>query len=153
MAMKAMKTYHYTESGLDNIYLVNGFDFVEAPSGRGVVIQDIDGLHAAIGKFLLTERKTLSGQEIRFLRHELTMSQESFAHILDVTEQTVRRWEQNKQPIPRAADAALRSLYAEKFGGNGSMSGILKRIADIEDEIDRSVWFEEANDEWDIVEE
>src|ERR1043166_8953542 len=104
--MKTVKgNYHYKESGLDNVYLVNGYDYAEAPQGRSVVIQDIDGLHKAIGRWLVTERKVLLGDEIRFLRHELGMSQNVLAHMLDVTEQTVRRWEQNKLAIPRAADA------------------------------------------------
>jgi putative transcriptional regulator len=42
--------YHYTECGLDNIYLLNGFDPVETPRGKGVTIRNIDGLHRAIGK-------------------------------------------------------------------------------------------------------
>ena len=48
--MKAREMYHYTESGLDNVYLVNGFEFIPSPSGKSVVIQDIDGLHNAIGR-------------------------------------------------------------------------------------------------------
>lgn len=151
--MTAKKMYHYTESGLDNVYLVNGFDIVPSPAGQSVVIQDVDGLHDAIGRFLIRERKVLSGKEIRFLRHELDMSQNTLARMLDVTEQTVRRWEQEKLSIPRAADALLRSLFAEKIGGDGKISAILARIADIEDEIDRSLRFEESGDEWDVVDE
>ena len=49
--------YHYTECGLDGVYLVNGFDFVNGASGRRVVIKDIDGLHAAIGRKLIDSRK------------------------------------------------------------------------------------------------
>lgn len=151
--MTENRGYQYTESGLSNVYLINGYDFVEGAAGRSVIIQDIDGLHKAIGRYLVHERKILTGDEIRFLRHELNMSQNTLASILDVTEQTVRRWEQDKLAIPRAADAVLRSIYAETTGGNEKISDILKRIADIEDEIDRQVIMEEANDEWDIVDE
>ena len=151
--MTAKKMHHYTESGLDNVYLVNGFDVVPSPAGQSIIIQDVDGLHNAIGRFLIRERKVLSGREIRFLRHELDISQNTLARMLDVTEQTVRRWEQEKLPIPRAADALLRSLFAEKIGGDGKISSILARIADIEDEIDRSLRFEESGNEWDVVDE
>ena len=81
------------------------------------------------------------------------MSQSTVARMMDVTEQTVRRWEQEKLPIPRAADALLRSLFAEKIGGDGKISKILNRIADIEDEMDQSLCFEECGDEWDVVDE
>ena len=153
--MKTIKgTYQYKESGLDNVYLMNGYEYAEGQGGsRAVIIHDIDGLHGAIGRYLIKERKTLSGDEIRFLRHELGMSQNVLSRLLDVTEQTVRRWEQDKLSIPRAADAILRSVYAEKIGGNEKVSEILQRISDIEDEIDRAMIMEELNDEWDIVEE
>ena len=146
------ETYHYTESGLDDVYLANGYDFVETEAGTSVRIHDIDGLHDAIARFLICERKVLSGMEIRFLRHEMLMSQNTLAHILDVTEQTVRRWEQDKQPIPRSADAILRKLYFERDSDTSKLTEILQRIADIEDEADRNVCFEKnPQSEWDVL--
>ena len=61
------ETYHYTESGFDSIYLVNDYTLED---GR-LKILDIEGLHQAIGHWLVTSRKNLSGAEIRFLRHVL----------------------------------------------------------------------------------
>jgi putative transcriptional regulator len=153
--MKAIKgNYQYKESGLDNVYLMNGYEYAKGQGGsRAVIIHDIDKLHEAIGRFLVKERKELAGDEIRFLRHELGMSQDTLARLLDVTEQTVRRWEQGKLPIPRAADAILRKVYAEKIGGNEKISEILHRIAALEDAIDRAMILEEDNDEWKSVEE
>jgi putative transcriptional regulator len=141
--------YQYTESGLDNVFLASGYSFKgNSRQGRSVVIHDIDGLHEAIGRVLIEDRKILAGQEIRFLRHELGMSQSTLAQMLDVTEQTVRRWEQDKLPIPRTADATIRSIYAEHVGGNSKMSEILQRIADLEDDIDRKMMLEADDDEW-----
>ena len=40
--------YHYTECGLDYVYLVNGYTWHQTPYGRGVSIEDADGLHDAI---------------------------------------------------------------------------------------------------------
>lgn len=153
--MKAINgTYQYKESGLDNVYLMNGYEYSEGQgSSRAVIIHDIDKLHDAIGRYLINERKALVGDEIKFLRHELGMSQNVLARLLDVTEQTVRRWEQDKLPVPRTADAILRKVYAEKIGGNEKISEILQRIADLEDAIDNAMILEEANDEWEIVDE
>lgn len=153
--MKAIKgTYQYKESGLDNVYLVSGYEYSEGQGeNRAVIIHDIDGLHEAIGRFLINERKSLSGNEIRFLRHELGLSQNALARLFDVTEQTVRRWEQDKLPFPRAEDAALRTVYAEKIGGNEKITQMLQRIADLEDQIDRAMVLEETNDRWDVIEE
>jgi putative transcriptional regulator len=131
------KGYHYTESGLDFVYLVKGVDYADAPHGKTVTIHNIDGLHKAIGRFLIEERKSLSGQEIRFLRHELLLSQGALAKIMGVEEQTVRRWEQDKVAIPRTADVSLRVLYSEHIGGNDKLSEMLHRLADFDDAIDR----------------
>jgi DNA-binding transcriptional regulator YiaG len=147
-----LQMYQYSECGLDYIYLANGFDYVTSPAGKAIVIQDVDGLHEAIGRFLLRERATLGGAEIRFVRHELGLSQSSLACNLGVTEQTVRRWEQDRQSLPKTADAVLRLMYSEKFGGNEKVSNILKRMADLEDEIDRRVVLEESDDVWDVRE-
>ncbi|MEM6408165.1 MAG: transcriptional regulator [Pseudomonadota bacterium] len=126
--------YHYTECGLDDVYLVNGVDVVD---GR-MTIHEIDGLHRAIGQWLVTNKKSLSGAEMRFLRHELELSQASLARMLGVTEQSVLRWEKKRRDRGNgspAAERALRMLYLDKFDGDTRLSETLEMIADLEDEI------------------
>lgn len=142
---KQMRTndYHYTESGLDNIYLVNGHRFVDGPRGRQIIIEDIEGLHRAIGEMLITCRKNLSGKEIRFLRQELLMSQATLAKLLGVSERAVLRWEKGKTgQVPGPAEAAIRVLYRESLDEGGSEPGVmrsmLRRIAEMEDELQES---------------
>ncbi len=143
--------YHYTESGLDSVYLVNGYELVEGKNGASLIIQDIDGLHNAIGRLLVTEQKRLSGKDIRFLRTELLLSQAVLAQLLQVDEQTVARWEKGKTKIPGTADATLRLLYLEHIGGNEKISDLLRRIADIDDDMDRRLTLEESDTGWDIA--
>lgn len=81
--------HHYTESSLDNGYLVNGFKYVEGPEGLQIVIEDIDGLHRAIGEYLIAHRKNLSSREIKFRRLEMMMSQSTLARLLGVSERAV----------------------------------------------------------------
>jgi DNA-binding transcriptional regulator YiaG len=137
---RAMTTevYHYAESGLDNVYLVGGFEFVDGPGERRVKIKDIDGLHEAIGRLLITEKKNLSGKEIRFLRQEMLMSQAVLAKLLEIAEQTVLRWEKGKTDIPKPAETLIRLLYREhiKDKGAGSIRSKLERLSDLEDKID-----------------
>lgn len=126
--------YHYLECGLDDVYLVNGFERKESPRGPNIAIRDIDKLHRAIGEYICLRKKELAGKEIRFLRREMLMSQSTLAHLLDVGEQTVHRWETGKSNMPRAAEALLRLMYRKD-----TASGVrdqLNRIADLEDEID-----------------
>lgn len=142
------ETYHYTESGLDNIYLANGFEM----DGGRLKIHDIDGLHRAIGRWLVSTRKELSGGEIRFLRHELELSQVALSALLGVTERTVIRWENDRNGRNAgnaAADRTLRLVYIEKALGKSGVSEALERIANLEDQINRLVEFSYCEDnEW-----
>ncbi|MDE0045408.1 MAG: helix-turn-helix domain-containing protein [bacterium] len=128
--------YHYVECGLDYIYLANGFRRFDSRRGPSIAIRDVDALHQAIGQHICDQKKDLSGQEIRFLRRELLMSQASLARILGVKEQTVHRWEAGKTTMPKAAESILRVLYMEQIkASSDGLRSTLKRIADLEDEI------------------
>jgi putative transcriptional regulator len=127
--------YHYTECGLENIYLSNGFTFSETSRGKAISIHDMDGLHKAIGLFLITSKKDLSKKEIRFLRDEMLMSQYTLGRLLGVSEQAVHRWESGKSAIPKPSEYLLRILYRENVhNDSGKISVLLKEIADLEDQ-------------------
>ena len=97
--------YHYTECGLPNVYLANG-----RPS---LALQEIDGLHSAIGKLLVQKTRALDGAEVRFLRTEMGMFQEALGERLGVCKRTVLRWEKQRSRIPAEADLSLRLLYLQ----------------------------------------
>ena len=128
--------YHYTECGIDDVYLVNGFEFVDTPQGRRVIITNIDRLHEVIGEFLVNKKRDLNGSDLRFLRHEMLMSQAFLAGLLEVSVQTVHRWESRKTDISKPAESLVRLLYGEHIGRNNKTHALLKRLADLEDEID-----------------
>lgn len=134
----AITNYHYTECGLDNIYLVNGFKYVDGPVSGRVVIKDIDGLHEAIGRMLVNRKESFTGKEIRFLRQEMLMSQEALAKLLQVSVQGVHRWEKSKSGVPKPAEMLIRLLYREHIHERGpsSFRAKLEKISDIEDDID-----------------
>ena len=71
--------YRYTEGGLTNVWLSNGFREEDTPYGKGVSIEDVEGLHRVIGMKLVKERAQLTGAEFRFLRKELGLSQAKLA--------------------------------------------------------------------------
>ena len=128
--------YHYTECGIDDVYLVNGFEFVDTPQGRRVIITNIDRLHEVIGEFLVNKKRDLNGSDLQFLRHEMLMSQAVLAGLLEVSVQTVHRWESRKTDISKPAESLVRLLYGEHIGRNNKTHALLKRLADLEDEID-----------------
>ncbi len=130
------ESYHYTECGLDNIYLVGGFEIGESPTGRYVTINDIDGLHKTIGQCLIHNKKDLDGDEIRFLRHELGLSQMLLANLLDVSGQAINRWERGKNNINKPAEALIRVLYAEHIKDMSGVKKMLRRTVNLEDQMD-----------------
>lgn len=131
--MSKPEPYHYTESGLDNVYLLNGYETVETPRGVGVMITDVEGLHRAIGDILTRERKSLSGREFRFLRHEINLTQQNLSALLGVDVQTVGRWEREETEIPGPAQGLIRLLYQEKANGNLQISEPLERLAELDE--------------------
>jgi putative transcriptional regulator len=147
-----MPEYHYTESGLDNVWLANGFRIVPSDRGESLAIEDLEGLHVAIGRSIVEEEKKLTGPEIRFLRTELLLSQNALSRLLGVTEQTVARWEKGKVVIPTTSDAALRQLYLEHVGGAGKITELLQRIADIEHGVFVKFTMERERKHWDLSE-
>ncbi len=127
--------YHYTECGLDNIYLLNGFRITPGPRGKTIHIENLEGLHKAIGTMLVSEKKHIDGREFRFLRHELNMTQQNLAALLGVNVQAIARWENEKTVIAGPAQRVIRLLYSEKMSGNQAICGPLERLAELDEMI------------------
>lgn len=102
---------HYKDCGLDYVYLLNGFRREEYDGDEYVSITDVDGLHRAIGLYIVRHRKAPSGKEIRFLRDEMDFSQAELGELLGVTDQSVARWEKGVCEAPGPAVLALRVIY------------------------------------------
>ena len=103
--------YHYRQCGLDDVYLVNGFERADTKYGESVRVHDIDGLHRAIGMHLIEQKRRLTGAEVRFIRHELDLSQRGLGALLDKSGQSVARWEKGEVQIDGTAERLLRLLY------------------------------------------
>ena len=140
--------HHYRLSGLDYVYLVNGFQYHETEYGPGVSIEDIHGLHRAIAQDIVTDRAHLSGAEVRFLRKEMDLSQAGLAVMLGVDAQTVARWEKGQTDVTGPADRLIRILYLEHLGGNPDVRHLIDTLADL-DEIEHGRrCFEETAEGW-----
>jgi len=128
-----MRGYHYTECGLDNIYLLNGYEEIKHSDGtEAIYIQDIHDLHNAIALFILTKSGSLSGEEIKFIRHSMDLSQKRLAKLLGVDYQTVLRWEKNRIPIQKTADHLLKALFLAYINKEESKA-IYEKINEISD--------------------
>jgi DNA-binding transcriptional regulator YiaG len=141
--------YHYIDSGLSNVWLRNGYRTVASPYGKATAIEDLEGLHASIGRRLALEKPRLSGGEFRFLRKELGLSQAALAALLGNTEQAVAKWEKGAR-LPAWADRLLRQVYLEHLGGNQRLTDLLEQLAQADDTHDpaRLVFFEQPRKGW-----
>lgn len=121
--------YHYIDSGLPNVWLVNGYRTIKSPYGKATSIDDVEGLHRSIGRRLAMEKPRLSGREFRFLRKELGLSQAALAQWFGNTEQAVAKWEKGVRP-PAWADRVLRQVYLEQAGGSQRFTDLLQRLVE-----------------------
>ena len=106
-------SYHFTECGLDNVYLVNGYTKTTTPHGDGVAFENLEGLLEVIARAVVSSPQPLRGQEVRFLRTRLDMSQSGLGKLLGKGRSSIARWEaEPNKPIEGAADTGLRFLFA-----------------------------------------
>jgi DNA-binding transcriptional regulator YiaG len=103
--------HHYVESGLDNIFLLNGVSETMTDYGPMVHIENINGLHRAIGLHIVEKLEPMSGPEFRFLRKQMGLTQSELADCLDVTDQTVANYEKGKSVNFGPADRWMRIYY------------------------------------------
>lgn len=126
-------TFHYTLCGLDNVWLLNGYQIHNTKYGEGISIDNVEGLHRLIGEWLIDLPKPLNGAELRYLRTELGLPQRQLADFLGAKEQTLRLWEKHrKKAIPGPADRLLRALYAEFINEDGTVRRMVERLAELD---------------------
>jgi DNA-binding transcriptional regulator YiaG len=137
--MKSHETmYQYRESGLENVYLVNGVRKTKTPYGDAIAIVDQEGLHAVIGKALCEKPNRLTGREFRFLRHELDQTQKCLGELLGVGVKSIESWESAKggdKPIPNdSANRLVRLLYREAVDGSQKVQvrALLRRLVELD---------------------
>ncbi|MDH4401963.1 MAG: hypothetical protein QE486_09690 [Burkholderiaceae bacterium] len=123
--------YHYTDGGLRNIWLANGYEREETPYGKALTIQDLPGLTRAICKALIRKNSKLTGAEFRYLRQAMLMSQASLGRTLGRTDQAIAGWEKNSK-VPKFADQMLRVVYAAHADGNEQVKNIIHAMNDVE---------------------
>lgn len=151
-----MSKYHYTESGLNNIYLVNGFEIIKTGDGsEEIFIHDIHGLHKTIGKTLIFKKGLLAGDEIKFIRTTLDLSQTSLGRLLGLDYQTILGWEKSKFPISKTADHFLRIIFFSYLNkeDNCAVYDKINEIADIDatEAATNRIELQEVDDEWKLA--
>lgn len=145
--------FHYKRCGLDNIYLINGFEEEFDEDGeRYVAVLDVDDLHKAIGIHLVTCRKTLAPKEIRFLRRTLNLTQAEMGRLIDQSPQQVARWEKGESNISGPADRLLRLMFIGSLIENDDKHigpvEFLNRLDDLDSIDEDRLEFKKVDEEW-----
>lgn len=101
----------YRACGLDEIYLLNGYDLEDHDGEQHMSVIKLEELHQAIGRHLVTHRKGLTPKEIRFLRNTMGITQADLAARLGNNSQSVARWEKGECEVPGPSEKLLRLVF------------------------------------------
>ena len=130
------KPYHYTECGLDYVYLVDGYDVIETSYGKAVQLANAGKLDRAIALAVVRRQNRLTGQEVRFLRGLLDTTQAELGATLGKDAQTVARWEKGKTEVPPTEDIAIRQIYLEKTGHRQRFIETSRQVAELKERLE-----------------
>lgn len=139
--------YHYTECGLDNVWLCNGYVEKKTAYGKAVSISDANELHKLLAEQLLKKPARLTGKEFRFLRVQLGLSQSAVAKAQGVTEQNVSLWERHGK-VPKANDQLMRVMYMLHEAKDQFLREAFNRIMTVERLVHQRILGETSSKGW-----
>lgn len=139
--------YHYTECGLDNVWLENGYTVKKTAYGKATSVDDAIGLQQVLTIELTQKKGRVTGKELRFMRTALGMSQEGLGKCVGATEQSVSLWERTGK-VPQYADSILRLLASEKLNGNSKVTEVIERINTVERICNQRIVAREKKHKW-----
>jgi len=125
-----MGDYHYTECGLDNVFIKEMNMVQDHGSAATITVPAVALPHQVIAEGIVTRPSKMGGGELRFLRTEMGPKQEKPADILKVTLLTVSRWEREETPIKDTAEILVRLMAVERLAlaVNMDIDGISAKV-------------------------
>jgi hypothetical protein len=123
--------YHFTESGLPNVFLVGvKYWTCDGCNSRSVELPGVDRLLNAIAEAVVLKRGVLKGDEIRFLRKRAGKKAAEFAALINKTPEHFSKLENEQLPLPQDTDKLIRFTYATLSGDKQLLSQIAERRED-----------------------
>jgi DNA-binding transcriptional regulator YiaG len=140
--------YHYTDGGLRNVWLANGYEITQTPYGEGVSFHNLDGLTRSICMALTRKASPLTGAEFRYIRSAgMLLSQPALGKLMGIDGQSVARWEKTSK-VPLWADKLVRLLYAAQVNGDEPIAKAVERIKTVERLIKQKIVVRESRGQW-----
>jgi len=140
--------YRYTECGLDYVYLRNGFVRHQTGYGEAVEVEGAAALDRQIAHTLIARQGPLTGQDVRFLRGLLDLTQAELADLLGKDAQSIARWEKQHTHIPPTEDRALRQITLEEIGNAPRFIDTARHVATLRQRLERLVFEEDREGKW-----
>lgn len=123
----ADKPFHFTDCGLDNVYLI-GIRYFRDSEGRvSAEIPAVKQLMQRIAQDVVSSPSDLSGKELRFLRKRLGKRATEFCQYLGIEPETLSRMENERQPISVQVQKLARLSYCV-FSEDHSLAGCAQSI-------------------------
>lgn len=110
-----MSNHHYTECGLQNVFIEGLTPVIDDDGDEIITIPAINELHRVIALGIVSHEHGMSGDELRFLRSEMGYTQAELAELVHHDKQSIGRWERSEYEIASAAEAIIRRLAIEKL--------------------------------------
>ena len=140
--------YHYTDGGLRNVWLANGYQIKKTPFGEGVSFHNLEGLTRTICVALTRKAGLLTRAEFRYIRNAgMLLSQPALGTLMGIDGQSIARWEKNSK-VPRWADKLVRLLYAAQAEGNEPIAKAVERIKTVERLVKQMIVVKESRGQW-----
>jgi len=140
--------YHYTDGGLRNVWLANGYEITQTPYGEGVSFHNLNGLTRSICMALTRKASPLTGAEFRYIRSAgMLLSQPALGKLMGIDGQSVARWEKTSK-VPLWADKLVRLLYAAQVNGDEPIARAVERIKTVERLIKQKIVVRESRGQW-----
>ena len=84
--------YHYTDGGLRNVWLANGYEIKKTAYGEGVSFHNLDGLTRSICMTLTRKASPVTGAEFRYIRSAgMLLTQPALGKLMGIDGQSVAR--------------------------------------------------------------
>lgn len=140
--------YHYTDGGLRNVWLANGYEITQTPYGEGVSFHNLDGLTRSVCMALTRKASPLTGAEFRYIRSAgMLLSQPALGKLMGIDGQSVARWEKTSK-VPLWADKLVRLLYTAQVNGDEPIAKAVERIKTVERLIKQKIVVRESRGQW-----
>ena len=140
--------YHYTDGGLRNVWLANGYEIKKTPYGEGVAFHNLDGLTTSICIALTKKAGVVTGSEFRYIRSAgMLLSQPALGKLMGIDGQSVARWEKTGK-VPKWADKLVRLMYLAQAQGKEPISSAVERVKTVERLVKQRIVVKESRGQW-----